>query len=104
MTLMPKELRKQMIFDYLRGLKNPVTAEHVGEKFKITARRAGQLLVELAGDDLVVKTKGPKQQDVTWKRTMVICFAVKDEYRIYKKREPKVARAWHDPFGLGTRT
>ena len=23
--------------------------------------------------------------------------------RQYKKREPKVARAWHDPFGLGVR-
>jgi hypothetical protein len=100
MTLMPKERRKQMIFDYLRGLKNPVTAEHVGEKFKITKRRADQLLVELAGDDLVVKTKGPKQH---WKRTMVSCFAVKDKYRTYKKREPKVVRAWHDPFGLGVR-
>ena len=43
-------------------------------------------------------------QEVTWKKTMVICFAVKDEYRTYKKREPKVARAWHDPFGIGART
>ena len=104
MKKMPKERRKQMIFDYLRGLKNPVTAEHVGEKFKITKRRADQLLVELAADDLVIKTKGYKQQEVTWKKTMVICFAVKDEYRTYKKREPKVTRSWHDPFGLGTRT
>ena len=103
MIRMSKEKRKQLIFDYLRGLKNPITAEHIGEKFKITARRADQLLVELAGDDLVVKTKGPKQQDVTWKQTMVACFAVKDEYRTYKKREPKVVRAWHDPFGLGVR-
>ena len=45
MTLMPKERRKQLIFDYLRGLKNPVTAEHVGEKFKI--KEAAELLMEV---------------------------------------------------------
>ena len=101
--IMSKEKRKQLIFDYLRGLKHPVAAKHIGEKFRITARRAGQLLVELAGDDLVVKTKGPKRQDVTWKQTMVSCFAVKDAYRAYKKREPEVVRARHDPFGLGVR-
>ena len=40
MKKMPKERRKQMIFDYLKGLKNPVTAEHIAEKLNVTAKRA----------------------------------------------------------------
>lgn len=99
MIKLPKVQRKKMIFDYLRDLKNPVTAEHVGEKFKITARRAGQLLDELVIDDLVVKSKSDKQH---WKKTTVNCYAVKDEHRTYKKREPKVIRTWHNPFNLKT--
>jgi predicted transcriptional regulator len=98
---MRKELRKKLIFDYLKGLKNPVTACAIGEKFDMTAKRADQLLTELAEDDLVVKSKGYKQH---WKKTIISYFTVKDEYNTYKKREPKVVRAWHDPFGIGART
>ena len=104
MKKMPKERRRQMIFDYLKGLKNPVTAEHIAEKLNVTAKRADQLLTEMAEDDLVVKSKGYKQNTVLWKKTIINYFAVKEEHNIYKKREPKVVRAWHDPFGLGTRT
>jgi predicted transcriptional regulator len=101
---MPKERRKQVIFDYLKGLKNPVTAEHIAEKLNVTAKRADQLLTEMAEDDLVVKSKGYKQSTVLWKKTIINYFAVKEEHNTYKKREPKVARAWHDPFGIGART
>jgi len=91
---------KKMIFDYLKGLKNPVTARHIGEKFDMTARRADQLLTEMAADDLVIKSKGYKQQTVLWKKTIINYFAVKEEYSTFKKREPKVARQWHNPFGI----
>ena len=46
---MNKEKRKQMIFDYLKKLKNPVNAWTIGEKFEFTAKRAGQLLDESPG-------------------------------------------------------
>ena len=55
---MLKEERKKLIFDYLKGLKNPVNAWHLAEKFDITTKRVDQLMSELAADDLVVKTKG----------------------------------------------
>ena len=49
-----------MIFDYLKGLKNPVNAWHLAAKFDMTTKRIDQLMTELAGDDLIVKSKGIK--------------------------------------------
>jgi predicted transcriptional regulator len=100
---MLKERRKEMIFKYLKGLKNPVNAWTIAEKFDLTARRAGQLLDEMAEDDLVVKTKKHKEQTIAWKRTIVNYFEVKDEFKSYQVRKPKVSMNWHNPFGLGVR-
>ena len=100
---MLKERRKEMIFKYLKGLKNPVNAWTIAEKFDLTARRASQLLDEMAEDDLVVKTKKYKEQTVVWKRTIVNYFEVKEELKAYQVRKPKVPMNWHNPFGLGVR-
>jgi hypothetical protein len=101
---MLKEKRKQMIFDYLKKLKNPVNAWTIGEKFDFTATRAGQLLDEMAADDMVIKSKGFKEQSIPWKKTIVNYYEVKEEHKTYQARKPKVPRSWHDPFGLGART
>jgi len=92
-----------MIFTYLKGLKNPVNAWTIAEKFDLTARRVSQLLDEMAEDDLVVKTKKYKEQTVVWKRTIVNYFEVKDELKAYQVRKPKAPMNWHNPFGLGVR-
>ena len=68
---MNKEKRKQMIYDYLKKLKNPVNAWTIGEKFEFTAKRAGQLLDEMASDDMVVKSKGFKEQTIPWKKNIL---------------------------------
>lgn len=100
---MLKERRKEMIFLYLKGLKNPVNAWTIAEKFDLTARRASQLLDEMAEDDLVVKTKKYKEQTVVWKRTIVNYYEVKEELKAYQVRKSKVPMNWHNPFGLGVR-
>ena len=100
---MTKERRKEMLFKYLKGLKKPVNTWHLAEKFGLTNKRIDQLMTELAGDDLIVKTKGIKDIDVPWKRTMVNYFEVKDEYKTYQARKQKVPMNWHNPFGLGAR-
>ena len=101
---MLKEKRKQMIFDYLKKLKNPVNAWTIGEKFDFTAKRAGQLLDEMAADDMVVKSKGFKEQSISWKKTIVNYYEVKEEHKTYQARKPKVPMNWHNPFGIGART
>jgi hypothetical protein len=95
-----KETRKKMIFDYLKGLKNPVNAWHLSEKFDITTKRVDQLMSELAADDLVVKSKGIKDIDIPWKKTFVNYFEVKEEYKTFKPRKPKQKVLWHNPFGI----
>ena len=100
---MNKEKRKQMIFDYLKKLKNPVNAWTIGEKFDFTAKRAGQLLDEMATEDMVVKSKGFKEQTIPWKKTIVNYYEVKEKDKAYQARKPKVPMNWHDPFGLGAK-
>lgn len=97
---MPKETRKQVIFNYLKDLKNPVNGWHLAEKFNITTKRVDQLMTELAEDDLIVKTKGLKDVDVPWKKVMVNYFEVKEEYKTFKPRKPKQKFLWHNPFGI----
>lgn len=101
---MLKEKRKQLIFDYLKKLKNPVNAWTIGDKFEFTAKRAGQLLNEMAAEDMVVKSKGFKEQTIPWKKTIVNYYEVKEKDKAYQARKPKVPMNWNNPFGLGART
>jgi predicted transcriptional regulator len=103
-TKLAKETRKKMLFDYLKKLKNPVNAWSIGEKFDMTARRATQLLDEMAEDDLVIKSKNFKEQTFTWKKTIVNYYEVKAELKANQVRKPKVPMNWHNPFGLGVRS
>jgi predicted transcriptional regulator len=91
---------KKMIFDYLKGLKNPVNAWHLAEKFDMTTKRIDQLMSELAGDDLIVKSKGIKDVEIPWKKVMVNYFEVKEQYKTFKPRKPKAPVLWHNPFGI----
>jgi predicted transcriptional regulator len=95
-----KETRKKMIFDYLKGLKNPVNACHLAKKFDMTSKRIDQLMTELAQEDLVVKSKGIKNIQIPWKKTLVNYFEVKEEYKTFKPRKPKEKVLWHNPFGI----
>jgi hypothetical protein len=97
---MLKEERKKLIFDYLKGLKNPVNAWHLAKKFDMTSKRIDQLMTELAQEDLVVKSKGIKDIQIPWKKTLVNYFEVKEEYKTFKPRKPKQKVLWHNPFGI----
>lgn len=97
---MLKEERKRLIFDYLKGLKNPVNAYHLAKKFDMTSKRIDQLMTELAQEDLVVKSKGIKDIQIPWKKTLVNYFEVKEEYKTFKPRKPKEKVLWHNPFGI----
>ena len=62
------------------------------------------MLNEMAEEDMVVKSKGIKEQTIPWKKTIVNYYEVKEKSKSYQARKPKVPMNWNNPFGLGART